>query len=49
MPKDAIEEKLEYIGLDLDNIPEFLMDFDALDFRPSKTKEDNVYRVYKFI
>lgn len=46
---DSIEEKLNYIGLDLENIPEFLKEFKPLEFRPSKILEDNKHLVYKFI
>lgn len=46
---DTIEEKLKFIGLDLNNIPEFLKEFTPLDFRISKIKEDNKHYVYKYI
>lgn len=46
---ETIEEKLKYIGLDLNDIPEFLKKFEPLDFRPSKIKEDNKHIVYKYI
>lgn len=47
--KEKIEEKLKYIGLDFDNIPEFLKEYVPLEYRPLKSNEDNVYRVYKYI
>ncbi len=46
---DTIEEKLEYIGLNLNKIPKFLKEFTPLDFRTSKIKEDNKHIVYKYI
>lgn len=46
---DTIEEKLKYIGLDLNKIPKFLKEFTPLDFRTSKLKEDNKHIVYKYI
>lgn len=46
---DTIEEKLKYIGLDLNKIPKFLKEFTPLDFRTSKIKEDNKHIVYKYI
>ena len=48
---DNIIKKLEYIGLDLNNIPEKFKTKEVyLDFRPSRTyKEENVYSVYKFL
>ena len=32
-----IEEKLEYIGLDLENIPKKCMEFEPLEFRVPKS------------
>lgn len=53
MPKitndDNIKEKLEYIGLNLDNIPKFLINQSKIDYKPIKAYEDNGYRVYKYI
>ena len=46
---NTIEDKLKYIGLDLNNIPEFLKEFKPLDFRTSKLKEDNKHIVYRYI
>ena len=46
---ETIEEKLKYIGLDLNKIPAFLKEFTPLDFRPSKIKEDNKHIVYKYV
>lgn len=46
---EKIEEKLRYIGLDLENIPEFLKENTPLEYRPLKSSEDKVYRVYKYI
>lgn len=47
--KGLFEEKLKYIGLDLDNIPEFLKDFRALEFRPTNKFDNLEYKVYRFI
>lgn len=47
--KEKIEEKLKYIGLDLDTIPEFLKEYKPLEYRPIKSIEDHVYKVYKYI
>lgn len=46
---ENIVNKLEYIGLDLNNIPSFLKEFEPLDYRPSKYNEEHVYKVYKYI
>lgn len=47
--KHNFEEKLKFIGLDLDNIPEFLKDFSPLDFRPTKRFDNKEYLVYRYI
>lgn len=45
-----IKDKLNYIGLDLDNIPEFITDFKEIEYRPKQIHEDeNTYRVYKYV
>ena len=44
--KENIEEKLEYLGLDLENIPKQLKDFEPLKFRIPKTYEEKKYKVY---
>lgn len=43
-----IKEKLEYIGLDLDNIPDYLIDYIPLNFNSSESYEEE-YKVYKDI
>lgn len=53
MPKNTNENdilsKLEYIGLDLENIPDFLGNDRKLEYKPLKTIEDNEYKIYKYI
>ena len=55
MPKNTVEknegikEKLEYIGLDLDNIPKELKNYKALEFRIPKFYEQKQYRQYRYI
>lgn len=46
---DDIKQKIEYIGLDLNNIPSFLTEFKTLDFRPSKFIDDKKYKTYRFL
>ena len=46
---ELIEEKLEYIGLDLKKIPIFLNKFEALNFRPVQSYDEKTYKVYKYI
>ncbi|MBQ9658922.1 MAG: hypothetical protein IJV31_09210 [Clostridia bacterium] len=47
--EDEIENKLEYIGLDLDNVPETLKLFDDIKFSPKKKFEENKYRQYRYV
>ena len=55
MPKKAgdknnsIKEKLEYIGLDLENIPEELKEYKPLEFRIPKFYEEKQYKQYRYI
>jgi len=44
-----IKEKLDYLGLDLDNIPEQIINFEPLKFRIPKAYEEKQYRQYKYI
>ena len=44
-----IEKKLQYIGLDLNDIPDTIKEFKPLEFRPSKTYNENQYKQYKYI
>ena len=44
-----IIEKLKYLGLDLDNIPDKIKEFQDLDYRPSKNNDEHIYKVYKYI
>lgn len=47
--KDDILKKLDYIGLNFDNIPESIKRFEPLDFRITKTYDEKVYRQYKYL
>jgi len=46
---DDLKAKLNYIGLDLDNIPEFLQTYEPLNFNPSRLNNDKDHRVYKYV
>ena len=45
----TLEKNLEYIGLDLNKIPTFLKKVESLNFRPSKSYDDTVYKVYRYV
>ena len=47
--KNSIEEKLEYLGLNLDKIPASLKKFTPLDFRVPKFYDEKQYRQYRYI
>ena len=47
--EDEIEEKLKYLGLDLNNVPETLKIFEPLNYRTTKKYEENKYRQYRFV
>lgn len=44
-----IKKKLEYLGLDLNNIPETLKILEPLNFRTTKMNEGNRYRQYRYV
>ena len=47
--KEDIKEKLSTIGLDLDNLPEFLNKSEPIIFNPSRLNNDKELKVYKYI
>ncbi len=49
MPKDSIEKKLNYLGLDLDKIPTTIKKFEPLEFRVPKFYDERQYRQYRYI
>ena len=53
MPKitneSNIEEKLKYLGLNLEKVPKFLKENKSLEYRPLKAYKENTYKVYKYI
>jgi len=46
---ENMEEKLEYLGLDLNNIPKELKKQTSLEFRATKTYDDKQYRQYRYL
>lgn len=47
--QEDLKEKLDYLNLDLENIPECLTTFSALNFNTSRLNNDKDHRVYKFV
>ena len=46
---EGISDKLEYLGLDLDKIPQNLKKFEPLEFRVSRFYDEKQYRQYRYI
>ena len=46
---ENLTEKLEYIGLDLNNIPDKLNFFQNINFRVRKNYIEENYKVYKYV
>ena len=46
---DTFKEKLEYIGIDFNNIPDFLMEFKPIEYRPIQRFDNIEYYVYRFV
>lgn len=42
-------EKLKFLGLDLENIPDYLRDFSPLNFNISRLNNDKDHRVYRYV
>lgn len=47
--KDNIEQKLEYLRLDLENIPKQLKQFKSIDFKLSKFNDEKQYKQYRYV
>lgn len=46
---EGISDKLEYLGLDLDKIPQNLKKFEPLEYRVTRTYDEKQYRQYRYI
>ena len=46
---EEIAEKLEYLGLDLDKIPENLKKFEPLEYRAVRDYDEKQYRQYRYV
>lgn len=47
--KNIILNNLRYIDLDLENIPDFLMRYKDVDYKPTRAYEQTEFKVYKYI
>lgn len=44
-----LEDKLKFIGLELDNLPEFITNFNSINYKASKYYNENSYQVYRYV
>ena len=42
--KNIILNNLSYIGLDLENIPDFLMEYKDVDYKPTRANEQTDFK-----
>ena len=49
LTKGDIQKKLEYLNLDLEDVPEYLTDFEPLNFNVSRLNNDKDHRVFRFV
>ena len=47
--KGDLQKKLKYLELDLDDIPDKLVDFKPLNFSTSRLNNDKDHRVFRFV
>lgn len=46
---ENIIDKLKYLGLDMEEIPEAIKRFRPLEYRPLKYNDEHIYKVYKYL
>ena len=46
---NMLREKVDYIGFELGEVPEFLKDFEPLEYRVPKVYDETTYKVYKYV
>lgn len=46
---NMLREKVDYIGFDLEKVPEFLKNFEPLNYRVPKVYDETTYKVYKYV
>ena len=47
--KNLILENLNYIGLDLENVPDFLMSYKDVDYKATRAYEQTDFKVYRYL
>lgn len=46
---NMLREKVDYIGFELEKVPEFLKEFEPLNYRVPKVYDETTYKVYKYV
>ncbi len=46
---NILRDKVNYIGFELEKVPEFLKDFEPLNYRAPKVYDETTYKVYKYV
>ncbi len=46
---NILNNKVNYIGFELEKVPEFLKKFEPLNYRAPKVYDDTTYKVYKYV
>lgn len=46
---NILKDKVNYIGFELEKVPEFLKEFEPLNYRVPKVYDETTYKVYKYV
>ncbi len=46
---NILNSKIKYIGFELEKVPEFLKDFEPLNYRVPKVYDETTYKIYKYV
>ena len=46
---NMLRDKVNYIGFELEKVPEFLKEFEPLNYRVPKVYDETTYKVYKYV
>lgn len=46
---NILRDKIDYIGFELEKVPEFLKEFEPLNYRVPKVYDETTYKVYKYV
>ena len=46
---NILRDKINYIGFELEEVPEFLKEFEPLNYRVPKVYDETTYKVYKYV